>query len=688
MHNAHILLFFLSALLLNACGGSGDTTNDSAALDDQSKPLGNTNINPSLAGRLFSSEDNGYFDLKSGRFFALAPDDSDHSISPSKDGAQYVETIDNYRNLPGVLTGFNDAIIIRDMQTGLTLDKFELRESVIGTAKLSPNKQFVAAIWRNEDINEDFGEDKLTIFSRTGEVLFRTLQQDIYHFDWLADGRLIFSSIEDRSIYITDAPHSTDANLLISFSIAEGYPGWTRISPDQEKIAFELVTEFSPGPFSSWRHANIWTMNIDGSGIKQLATDNRDRPLINTPAWSPDNQWIATLQGDKSSISFVPDPIDTDAEYATVNGVAGAVFTVKSNGENTVIPADNEQVKPIFQLTSENKKRFLRTNYSSELTWLNASPTPSEDPGNLPISNQRHRGIIGNFYFTDDAANNVENTVVTHFDLSSSSINEEFIITDDDLDYVNDFTYISSDRQWVSHYYNDTFNPSLRIYSADGTLRRTFDLEPDNVEFIPKNRIQFAPSNHQLILFPYQYFNSGWIKSALVYNWESGTVIKAFHGGNYIGAEWLANGDVLLTSEINGGVYRSAQNNGVFSEPTLVFSLSDPISDIAVNPSGDRLVIIMAGAAWTINLDGTGLKRLTAHSQYYFAQPEWSPNGRYIAIKTIDSNDDRNDLGDLWVVAADAENIIIDYTFNSPNAIPLLENNGRQFNIFGTYSWR
>ena len=67
--------------------------------------------------------------------------------------------------------------------------------------------------------------------------------------------------------------------------------------------------------------------------------------------------------------------------------------------------------------------------------------------------------------------------------------------------------------------------------------------------------------------------------------------------------------------------------------------------------------------------------------------PEWSPDSKYIAFKHVDDDDDPNDFGDIWVIAADAESVLIRGGGNTPNATGLWAGNTR-LDPFGSFAWR
>ncbi len=57
------------------------------------------------------------------------------------------------------------------------------------------------------------------------------------------------------------------------------------------------------------------------------------------------------------------------------------------------------------------------------------------------------------------------------------------------------------------------------------------------------------------------------------------------------------------------------------------------LRDLAVSPDGKRIAFEMNGRVWTMGLDGSGLKGLAATGREQ-SGPAWSPDGRYVAIRT------------------------------------------------------
>ena len=86
-----------------------------------------------------------------------------------------------------------------------------------------------------------------------------------------------------------------------------GKPMHLAVSPDDTRLVFELFTGGSPSPFVKWRDATLWLMYMDGSGLRMLATTEDEDPRVNSSVWSPDSNWVATVEGYVGGITQVYD---------------------------------------------------------------------------------------------------------------------------------------------------------------------------------------------------------------------------------------------------------------------------------------------------------------------------------------------------------------------------------------------
>lgn len=108
---------------------------------------------------------------------------------------------------------------------------------------------------------------------------------------WSPDGsRIIFESKRDGNaeLYVMNADGSGQTRLTFNPTV-DGGPA--SFSPDGKMIAFARSAAVD-GP--DYYNFDIYTMNADGSDIRQLTTD---KEYDSCPVWSPDGRKIAFLSG-------------------------------------------------------------------------------------------------------------------------------------------------------------------------------------------------------------------------------------------------------------------------------------------------------------------------------------------------------------------------------------------------------
>jgi Tol biopolymer transport system component len=103
------------------------------------------------------------------------------------------------------------------------------------------------------------------------------------HPNWSPDGSTIVFETDragSHDLYFMDADGSNKRPLLSTPDVQEENPNW---SPDGTQVAFDSCPSSSyPCPGSA--DYNIFVVNADGTGLRQITTDPR---IDHNPAWSP-----------------------------------------------------------------------------------------------------------------------------------------------------------------------------------------------------------------------------------------------------------------------------------------------------------------------------------------------------------------------------------------------------------------
>jgi Tol biopolymer transport system component len=121
---------------------------------------------------------------------------------------------------------------------------------------------------------------------------------------WAADGRIVYAA--QSNLWLTSA-NGLDRKPLFGERVNASEPA---VSADGRTVVFVLRRQGS---------MNLWRSNLDGSGLRQVTTGERDRH----PALSPDGKWVAyaaVVQGQwgiwKMPLDGVGPPVELVDSYA------------------------------------------------------------------------------------------------------------------------------------------------------------------------------------------------------------------------------------------------------------------------------------------------------------------------------------------------------------------------------------
>ncbi|MES2802046.1 MAG: hypothetical protein V4654_06105 [Bdellovibrionota bacterium] len=218
-----------------------------------------SSFNSGFGGGIYFDTKESYarLDLRTGSVENfLASDRNMTSASVQGDGFVTVKRSKTYPEVL-VLNRSKDAIV-----------RIALPENPAGTPKLSRNGELVI-------VGGIAGDTK--IFNLKGEMV-ENLHANVASYDWLTDGRVIFSRF--GTLYITEA----DFKSYKVFRTLHGAPNSVTVSPDGGRIAFSMLQLGIP---------HIWVMDLSGT-LRQVTTSTVGE---NFPAWSPDGNHIVLAKG-------------------------------------------------------------------------------------------------------------------------------------------------------------------------------------------------------------------------------------------------------------------------------------------------------------------------------------------------------------------------------------------------------
>lgn len=455
---------------------------------------------------------------------------------------------------------------------------------------------------------------------------------------WSPDGqRIVFVRREsEQEILYTIKPDSSDETRLTTGSL----PQW---SPDSRVVTFT-------------REKNVYRINADGSGETEIIVlPERTNDTI-TYKWSPDSQKIAyvmngrlsVMNADGTAILWVSPPFNRMENFVwspdsqRILGLFGGDFHLIDLNSGTT---------QLFIASRANESRAINRFFASAFAWLNDTQIRGVNRAlEAGQAIRQQYKPAQPLYFADSIkplavyrfdGESVERLVAPHTD-------GEPEMTSTSANWSPDGTQIA-----VSYHNGETRTDELYLLNADGSNLRLLTPNGFDAQWSPDGkRIGFlsgrfdnaylyvidAAGGEPVQVIAEEMSDQTWNWSPdsqqIVYSMNGAIIVINADGTNpHMLArggmpDWSPDGKHIVFAGL------SSDNHCICIVPAdgsaAYISLGVSGDDPMWSPDGKRIVFEYGFEIYTVNADGSDVRRLT-HSDGWKRHPSWSPDGLYIA---------------------------------------------------------
>lgn len=283
-------------------------------------------FNSGLNGAIYFDNKESYqrLDMRSGQsesFLASSPKMTSASIV----GDRFI-TVKRSQSYPEIL------IMGRNKEP---MTRIPLPENPDGTPKLSRSGEFIL-------IGKIAGDTK--IYNLSGQVV-ANLRTNISSYDWLPDGRIIYSRF--GTIYKMES----DFKKHEVYRQMKGTINSLAVSPDGMHLALEMRTNTG---------SHIWTIDLATESLRQVTTSTVGEHF---PAWSPNSSYLVLAKGKLAEADLI---INNNR-----NKTQGCLelWVVKAHAE-TVNDLNSEDLANTFLVKQNVEGQSLETCATSAPLWL------------------------------------------------------------------------------------------------------------------------------------------------------------------------------------------------------------------------------------------------------------------------------------------------------------------------------
>lgn len=619
------LIFLTLQLAVISCGGGGGhTPAPPAGQNNGDNNAGDSTpvvLNKGIKGTIYFGWIKDYvaLDLETGVVNSLRPESWGERVSP--DGKEAAQLADGYEAFDPDTDLINYFGI-----DGISSTTYETpnRVNLIGPVKISPDGKYTAVYWSYDKVYRD-DPPGLAIMDRAGKILQYIEGEFINDWDWTPNNQLMFNN--ERVIYRINEVGQDPVTVT---TVSDGYPHNLSLSQDGTQMLYTF--------WDGTRKAqDVYVMNVDGSSRKKVASTNTNK---NAPAWSPDGKHIAVLAQTGATVVTWDCPSGYECTpMPPIESSCEGIYIVPLGGEPADLTSNN--IAPAFPAVQvSDKNKFSTITCAKNLSWRDTPTTLHTSMGTPAPGGGANNGHTGHLYIenaeTTDGFQQLDlftgnlYTIPMRYNqileplMSASRDGQEIVFADGSPDNRAD-----NEEQ-------------LKVERLDGMITSTFNLYK---EFAGMPQLSY---DNQYILVYREFEYKDERNGVRVYDRQGNEIAYLGGWGDW---SWMPDNRIVLSS--GGRLYLT---DAAWETRTQIASLQNGISGATVSPDGSKIAFRMINHVWTINIDGSGLKQLTTSAEREML-PDWSPDGKYVAVKNYDGFDDS--CQHIFIVPADGERVYV-----------------------------
>ncbi len=572
-------------------------------------------INPGVSGKLYYQSPGHYveLDIATGVEKILRPRGAGFGVSA--DGQDFLMT---NRFSSFISFGSSAEELTLFDRDGTTKKRWFKGPGFSGPTLLSPDKKYILAEWSDTSRGDPVGTLVPTLFQVSDGTVFKQFT-NFDSYEWMPDGRILLA--RGDSLYIVD---KTFTAITFFKRFANDFPRQLKVSPDGTQIALSLLANtVKTSSSSSDRH--VWVMNSDGSNLRQLTTSYSNEDVGD---FSPDGQYMIVTQG----IAYA----NIGPGYVFAGCPESYLVPLNASAPANLTAANPSPAQKLLSRDDDGDVREKLCHFSRPY-WRN-QPVHAQNMGSSPSSGGLNKGLIGTLWYRfagDMFKTDLFSGATTILKPKNQGGNIHVSLDGTEITFADRFAPADPSDYEIA--YLNTSGVKIGGFTTLGDFSGQVKQSPD--------KTKFAVEWHSIDLG-----DEGGIDVVTVFSRDGQKLARFFDVNSW---EWLPDGRLAMISYDELIVTNYPVPNVRATIPTTVIKvLPDYGSRLVASRDGKKLAFGMQGSVFTMNIDGTGMKKLTS-SDRALTLGDFSTDGRHLLVESVDSP------YAAWAVPVDAERVFI-----------------------------